>query len=114
MASRGPDLVTVRTAGREKLLTSILQPNAEVAPQFIAFQVETRDGENYSAIIANETPSHVTLRMASGRDLTIPRTQVKGMTSSGQSLMPEGLAAGLSPQSVADLLEFLAAAPAPE
>lgn len=109
----GPDLVTVRTAGREKLLTSILQPNAEVAPQFIAFQVETRDGENYSAIIANETPSNVTLRMSNGQELTVPRARVSGMSSSGQSLMPEGLAAGMSIETMADLLEFVACAEAP-
>lgn len=109
----GPDLVTVRTAGREKLLTSILQPNAEVAPQFIAFQVETRDGESYSALIAAETPSNVTLRMGSGREVTLPRSQVMGMTSSGQSLMPEGLGAGLTVETMADLLEFVSTAAAP-
>lgn len=103
----GPDFVTVKAAGKEKLLTSIVQPNAEVAPQYIAFQVETREDENYSAIIANETTLHVTLRMGNGQEVTLPRNRVKGMKSSGQSLMPEGLVAGLTVQGVADLLEFI-------
>jgi len=110
----GPDFVTVRTAGKDKLLASIVAPNAEVAPQFIAFQVDTKDGESHTAIIGDETPSHVTLRMASGQSVTLPRTQVKGMKSSGQSLMPENLAAGLSPQAMADLMEFVLTAPAPQ
>lgn len=110
----GPDFVTVKAGGKEKLLTSIVQPNAEVAPQYIAFQVETRDDENYSAIIANETTLHVTLRMANGQEVTLPRSKVKGMKSSGQSLMPEGLVAGLSVQSVADLLEFVVQAEPPK
>ena len=34
---------TVKNTGREKLLTSILDPNREVAPQFTAYVVETTD-----------------------------------------------------------------------
>ncbi len=110
----GPDFVTVKTAGKEKLLSSIIEPNAEVAPQFIAFQVDTKDGESYTAIIGNETPANVTLRMASGQEITLPRTKVKGMKSSGQSLMPEGLAAGLTSQAMADLMEFVLTAEPPK
>jgi putative heme-binding domain-containing protein len=104
----------VKTAGKDKLLASIVDPNAEIAPQFIAFQVDTRDDESYTALIGNETPSHVTLRMASGQETTLPRTQVKGVKSSGQSLMPENLTAGLTMQGLADLLEFILTAPAPK
>ena len=110
----GPDFVTVRTAGKEKLLASIVDPNAEIAPQFIAFQVDTKDDESYTAVIGNETPSHVTLRMASGQEVTLARAKVRGMKSSGQSLMPENLAAGLTPQAMADLIEFVLTAPAPQ
>ena len=109
----GPDLVTVRTAGKARLLTSIVQPHQEVAPQYIAFAVETADGETHSALIARETPTQVTLRLGGGQELTLERRTVRSMRSSGQSLMPEGLLSGLSPESVADLLEFVARAPAP-
>ena len=107
----GPDLVTVRTAGKAKLLTSMVQPHAEVAPQYIAFAVETLDGETYSALIARETPTHVTLRLGGGQELTLERRAVRSMRSSGQSLMPEGLLTGLSPEAVADVLEFVSHAP---
>lgn len=109
----GPDLVTVRSAGRDRLLASILNPHTEVAPQYVAFQVETRDGEQHVAVIERETPSAVTLRMGGGQEITLPRSQVRSMTSSGQSLMPEGLADGLPVQSMADLLEFIANAEPP-
>lgn len=109
----GPDLVTVRTAGKERLLASIVQPHTEVAPQFIAFSVETNDGETHSALIARETPTQVTLRLGGGQEMTLERRAVRSMRSSGQSLMPEGLLSGLSQESVADLLEFVAQAPAP-
>ena len=103
----GPDLVTVKNTGAEKLLVNILDPNREVAPQFLAFNVETKDDESLAALIANETTTHVTLRMASGVEKTLPRTSIRGMKSSGQSLMPEGLEAGLTPAQFADLLEFI-------
>jgi putative heme-binding domain-containing protein len=109
----GPDLVTVRTAGKTKLLTSLVQPHAEVAPQYIAFAVETMDGETHSALIARETPTQVTLRLGGGGELTLERRAVRSMRSSGQSLMPEGLLSGLSLEAVADLLEFVSSAPAP-
>jgi hypothetical protein len=55
----------------------------------------------------------VTLRLGGGRELDLERRVVRSMRSSGQSLMPEGLLSGLPPQAVADLLEFVAQAPAP-
>ncbi len=109
----GPDLVTVRTAGKARLLASIVQPHQEVAPQYIAFAVETADGETHSALIARETPTQLTLRLGGGQELTLERRAVRSMRSSGQSLMPEGLLSGLSVESAADLLEFVAQAPAP-
>ncbi len=109
----GPDLVTVKSAGRDRLLSSILDPHAEVAPQFVAFEVETREGDQHVAVIDRETPSAVTLRMGGGQEIALPRPQVRSMTSSGRSLMPEGLADGLSVQAMADLLEFIAAAEPP-
>ena len=105
----GPDLVTVKNTGAEKLLVNILDPNREVAPQFLAFSVETKDDESLVALIVNETTTHVTLRMASGIEKTLPRVSIRGMKSSGQSLMPEGLEQNLTPQGMADLLEFISA-----
>ncbi len=104
----GPDLVSVKNTGAEKLLVNILDPNRELAPQFMAFTVETKDDESLAAIIANETTTHVTLRMANGIEKTLPRTAIRGMKSSGQSLMPEGLEQNLTPRGLADLLQFIA------
>ena len=106
----GPDMVTVKTAGREKNLESILDPNREVAPQYIAYEIETKDGESILGIIASETATSLTLRQAFGKDSVLLRSTIKTMKSQGQSLMPEGLEAGLNLQSVADLLEFIATA----
>jgi putative membrane-bound dehydrogenase-like protein len=103
----GPDLVTVKTTGREKLLLNFIDPNKEVAPQYLTFNLETKDGESYSGLIVSDTTAGVTLRQAFGKEDVIARANIKSMRSPGQSLMPEDLQAGLTPQQVADLLEFI-------
>jgi len=107
----GPDLASVRANGKEKLLTSILDPSREVAPQFSGYLVETKDGESSSGLVVSESANSVTLRIAGGVESVIARANIVSMQSQGKSLMPEGLEEGLSHQDMADLLEFIIATP---
>lgn len=107
----GPDLITVKSAGNEKLLANIIDPNAEVRPEYVGYVVETRDDESLLGLVVNETGTSVTLRQAYGKEDVIPRASITSMKSQGQSIMPEGLEAGLTPQQMADLLEYISAAP---
>ena len=109
--SVGPDLETVRTTGREKVLTSILDPNRDVQPNYQAYEIETRDDESFLGIIASESASAVTIRRAFGEHTTVPRSQIARMQGRGQSIMPEGLEAGLTAQDLADLLELILSGP---
>lgn len=102
----GPDLITVKTAGKEKLLLSIIDPNREVLPNFMSYLVETKSGDSYLGI-PTETSSEVIIREAFAKETRLPRSAVKRVASQSQSLMPEGLEAGLTPQAMADLLEFV-------
>jgi putative heme-binding domain-containing protein len=106
----GPDLKTVQNTGREKMLINILEPNREVAGNFTAYVVNTKDGESVIGLITNESPASVTVRQAYGKESTIARDKIKQIKSQGRSLMPEGLEVGLKPQDFADLLEYLSAA----
>ncbi|MEW6303375.1 MAG: PVC-type heme-binding CxxCH protein [Verrucomicrobiota bacterium] len=108
----GPDLVTVKTTGREKMLLNIINPNTEVAPQFLSYVIDTKDGESVMGLVVNETSASVTLRQAFGVENTIPRSNIAKMQSQGESLMPEGLEADLTPQDMANLLEFIETAEA--
>src|SRR5207253_4658130 len=103
----GPDLVTVKNSGKEKLLVNILDPNREVASQYSAYLVETKDGESILGIIVNDTASSITLRQAYGTETVVFRSNIKKLKNQGQSLMPEGLEERLKPQNLADLLEFI-------
>jgi putative heme-binding domain-containing protein len=103
----GPDLVTVKNAGKEKLLANILDPSAEVAGNYVAYLLETKDGQALLGLISSDSTSTVTIRQAYGRETVVERSKIKRMTSPGNSLMPDGLETGLSQQDVADLLEFI-------
>ena len=107
----GPDLVTVKSKGREALLSAILDPNKEVAAQYIVHTVTTQNGDIYTGIISEDTTRGVTLLQGGGVPQTIPRREIKGSSSEGKSMMPEGLEAGLEVQSLADLLTFIETLP---
>ena len=103
----GPDLVTVKTKGRDGILTAILEPNKEVAAQFIAYIVNTKDGQTMTGIVTKDDASSLSLKMMAGVEQNIQRSNIKGSSSSGQSLMPEGLETGMTVQEMADLLDFI-------
>jgi putative heme-binding domain-containing protein len=103
----GPDFVTVKTKGKEALMTAILDPHKEVAPQFIAYTVNTKDGQTLAGIVTKDDASSMTIKIMGGAEINLPRSNIKGSTSSGQSLMPEGIEAGMTVQDMADLLEFI-------
>ena len=92
------------------MLISILDPSREVLPQYHAYEVETKDDETLLGILVNETATSVTLRQAYAKDTVIPRANIVNLRSRGLSLMPDGLEAGLNPQDLADLLEFVGTA----
>lgn len=106
----GPDLTTVRAGGKEKMLINILDPNREVAPNYLAYVVETKGGDSLTGIIVNETGGSLTVRQPFGKETVVLRSEVKRIEGQKLSLMPEGLEAGWTPQDLADLLEFVSTA----
>jgi putative heme-binding domain-containing protein len=103
----GPDLITVKSKGREALLTAILEPHKEIAPHYIAYDVTTKDGNAYTGIVARDDATGLSLKIMGGGEITLARANIRGSSSAGQSLMPEGLEAGLSVGDMADLLTFI-------
>jgi putative membrane-bound dehydrogenase-like protein len=103
----GPDLVTIKTTGREKILTNFIDPNREVLASYVAYNIATYDGEEIVGLLGEETTTHVRIKLPLGQQRLLPRTAVKSMRSAGKSIMPEGLEAGLTKQQMADLLEFI-------
>ena len=106
----GPDLTTVVQAGAEKILTNVLDPNAEVNPQYINFSIETTDFESHSGIVVAETANSITLKRANGETSTILRSNIETIRSENKTIMPEGWEQTLNQQALADVIAFLTAA----
>jgi putative membrane-bound dehydrogenase-like protein len=103
----GPNLETTRGWDREKLLLNILDPNREVAANYLAYTIETRDGGSFTGMIADENAAGLTVRRPGLSDETVLRQNLLRVTSSALSLMPEGLEAAISVSEMADLLVYL-------
>ncbi len=103
----GPDLATVTGRSPEDLLLHIIDPNREVALNYVNYNVATVDGRTISGIIVAESARALTLKRAEGVTDVVPRAQIEEVTSTGLSLMPEGLEKGLTPQDLADLIAFV-------
>ena len=105
----GPDLTGSPSRDPASLLANILDPNANVLPNYVQYLVIDRNGRTYSGLIDAETATSLTLRRGDGARDTILRAQIAEMTSTGLSLMPEGFEKTISPPEMADLIAFLRA-----
>ncbi|MBB5034780.1 neutral/alkaline non-lysosomal ceramidase N-terminal domain-containing protein [Prosthecobacter vanneervenii] len=103
----GPDLRSVVQHDAEKLLNSILDPSAIIEPGFMAYHCTLKNGEQLYGVIATETSASLTLKMAGNMTKSVLRSDIAKLQSTGASLMPEGLEAALTPQTLADLIAYL-------
>lgn len=103
----GPSLADVKIKHAEALVSDILDPNRVVEERWISQSVETTDGRTLAGLLDGADSAAVTLRMPGGAVASIPKTEVKSLTSTGTSLMPVGLEQVISPQEMADLIAFL-------
>jgi len=108
----GPNLQSVAAHTPEKLLVSILDPNATIEPGYLAYSCTLVGGEELYGIIAAETANSLILKMADGKTQTILRGNIASLRSTNLSLMPEGLESGMSKQDLADVIAFLRSPPA--
>jgi putative membrane-bound dehydrogenase-like protein len=103
----GPDLSGIAGRPPAVLLSDILDPNRDVAPDFVAVTVATEHGQVVSGLLVEETGASLKLRKADGIDEGILRSEIAEIRSTSRSLMPDGLEQSLNIQEMADLLAFL-------
>jgi putative heme-binding domain-containing protein len=103
----GPDLGMIADKSVPALLTAILDPNQAVESRYVSYNAVTRDDRELSGILTAESQNSITLRAADGREVTLLRSELKELSATGLSLMPEGFEKALKPQDMADLIEAL-------
>lgn len=103
----GPDLSGVASRPPSALLKDIIDPNADVTPDNVAFLVVTKAGRTFSGLLVEETASSLKLRGAEGVEQSILRSEIEAVRPTGKTLMPEGFEDAIDPQGLADLIAFL-------
>ncbi len=103
----GPDLFDIRQQPKEAILYHLILPEAEIAPNFVNYDCELKDGRLLSGLLAVESAAAITLRMAQGVEELVPRSRIARLTASRLSLMPQELEKTMSLQELADLLAYL-------
>ena len=103
----GPDLFDIRRQPKENILFHIIVPDAEIAPAFAPYIVETKDGRLLTGILAGETPTSITLRGPLAQETSLLRSEIAKIEAAPGSLMPNGLETTISRQDLADLLAYL-------
>ena len=103
----GPDLTSYQRDDLGTLLTSIIDPSAEIREGYRNQIISTTDGRMLSGILTEGDASVLVLRGLDGQDINIPRAQVREQNASDVSIMPEGLLLGLSDQELRDFFAYL-------
>ena len=104
----GPDLAAVGTKfGKQGILDSIVMPSAAIPFGFETWLIETKSGEVVTGVITEETPARVTVKTETNQDVRLRPADIATRRQSAVSTMPEGLINALTPQQLADLLEYL-------
>ena len=105
---KGPYLGGIFTRySRAEVIESILRPSAKVAQGFATNAFTMSDGRQISGFVIREGQSDVVIRDLAGVETTLQKAAIASRNVSEGSMMPPGLADGLTLQELASLLAFL-------
>ena len=91
----------------EGLLNAIVDPSAGISFGYEGWEIKTKDGSTLTGIIAGKTASEIELKSPGGNRKKIKTSDITSKKELKQSMMTEGLYAGMSNQDVANLLAYL-------
>lgn len=104
----GPDLSGIGAqSDRRALAESILYPSKVVREGYQRIVIELKDGDQLAGLIKSETTDSITLRDAAGQLQSVKKSDIAERRQTPDSMMPEGLHAGLSPDEFRDLVAYL-------
>lgn len=103
----GPNLSAMKNRGMDAILTNVLDPNAEVNPQYLSYNANLDDGKQVTGMIQAETANSVTFIRGEGLKDVVSRANIETLKSTGLSLMPEGLEKDISVDAMADLIAYI-------
>ncbi|WP_153798629.1 PVC-type heme-binding CxxCH protein [Foetidibacter luteolus] len=91
----------------EGLLDAIVHPSAGISFGFEGQAIKLKDGTVLNGIIASKTETDIDIKYPGGGKQQIKAADVQSIKELKESMMPEGLHAGLTDQDMANLLAYL-------
>jgi putative membrane-bound dehydrogenase-like protein len=103
----GPDLTGIGARPRADILAEIVDPNRSVEGTFRQWTLETREEDEIMGRLISESQTSVELIDATGQKHAVQRKDIKNLTASERSVMPEGFDQSMSKEDLTNLLEFI-------
>ena len=103
----GPDLTGMAVHPKLELLTNIIDPSRSVEGNFRVYTVAMVDGRVLTGLLASETKTTIEIFDVEGKKHAIQRDEIEELVASTKSLMPEGFEKQVTPDEIANLLQFL-------
>lgn len=103
----GPDLSQIGERGREHILRSLLDPSAEVAPQYQAWNLTLEDGSQKVGFLLGQKGANHFYADAAGNEFQLTNRDIVVRQQLPVSIMPPGLAAQMGNREIRDLVEWL-------
>ena len=103
----GPDLSNLAHRDPASVLRDIKDPSATLNPDYVAFNLQLRDGNELTGFVRASSIDSVRVAAADGKEQLVRRQEIVSLQPSAVSLMPTGLIDGLKEREIKDLLTFL-------
>ena len=105
---RGPHLFEIGKRYKPaELVESILKPSVKLAQGYEAYQFVMADGKVFNGFVVSERAHATVIREPDGKQREVNKSEVEERVIQKLSAMPEGLAANLTPEQLADLIAYL-------
>jgi len=102
----GPDITGSNRSDLDYILQNAIDPNAVIPNDYRTSNVETKDDRSITGIVTKQDDTAITI-ITANETLIIPRNELKAVSQTELSMMPEGLLQAISEGEVRDLLAYL-------
>jgi putative heme-binding domain-containing protein len=101
-----PDITGSNRGDLDYILQNAVDPNAVIPNDYRTSNIETKDDRSITGIVTKQDDTALTV-ITANETLVIPRNELKSVTQTELSMMPEGLLQAIMPDEVRDLLAYL-------
>ena len=104
----GPELTSVGAKyPKDEIITAVLYPSSKISSGYEPVVISLVDGRVVTGIIKGETGNEIEIEDADAKRLKFAKDEIDDRKKSDVSLMPNGLAEGLSREDFTDLVSYL-------